>query len=735
MFQSTIRFFFLYIALASWLVAQPVVTSVSPASADVGVSGVTVDITMSNTPQPPRTENLPLSVTIGELVGVDYYRDNRNHVAATFDIPDDISPGEYDVMVAFETPMGSITYTGVGVFTVTDAESPPVVTQHPQSLTAPLGRSAVFNCAVTSNVAVTYQWFHQGDEIDGAVNAELVVEPVEETSGGQYYCVITNAFGFVETNLAVLTLFTDRYLPPYAIVDTNQTDTYGERDPINQPSPGNPFLGQDGQFTGNQPLYSLNGDGLTVYDNVTRLTWLQTTDTNRDGEINANDKLTIAEAALYIDSLNNDVYGGYSDWRVPTMKEIYSLIDFTGVDASGDTPGGVRPFINTDYFAFAYGDETNGERRIDAQYMTATQYVSTVFEDEEAFFGLNLADGRVKGYPADLAFYVLPVRGNPQYGVNQFVDNGDGTITDRATGLMWEKADSGVGLIWEDALAYGMASETAGYRDWRLPNAKELQSIIDYSRAPDVTGSPAIDPLFTSTAISNEAGQTDYPWYWSSTTFLVPSPQQPAVNAVYFCFGRGMGYYNGAWLDVHGAGAQRSDPKTGELTDYDYAPDGYYSAMAPQGDAVRIFNFARCVRGGALPPGRDMDEDGLSDWYEYDYVGDTTSMEADADDDGDLFSNLMELRAGTLPDDNQSYFALSGFTLGDVGATISWRSALDRYYVVFESTDLVEFTPISDVITGAPPSNVFEVEPDGEATFYRVELVSAPGSPPPPADE
>lgn len=57
-----------------------------------------------------------------------------------------------------------------------------------------------------------------------------------------------------------------------------------------------------------------------------------------------------------------------------------------------------------------------------------------------------------------------------------------------------------------------------------------------------------------------------------------------------------MGYMNGSWLDVHGAGAQRSDPKGGDFSKYTYTPDGYYFANSPQGDSVRIHNFVRLVR-------------------------------------------------------------------------------------------------------------------------------------------
>ena len=87
--------------------------------------------------------------------------------------------------------------------------------------------------------------------------------------------------------------------------------------------------------------------------------------------------------------------------------------------------------------------------------------------------------------------------------MNDFVDNGDGTITDHATGLMWTKVDGGSPMNWEDALAYAEDLDAAGYDDWRLPDAKELQSIVDYTRAPDATETAkratAIDPIFDVT--------------------------------------------------------------------------------------------------------------------------------------------------------------------------------------------------------------------------------------------
>lgn len=62
--------------------------------------------------------------------------------------------------------------------------------------------------------------------------------------------------------------------------------------------------------------------------------------------------------------------------------------------------------------------------------------------------------------------FVRYVRGNTDYGKNNFVDNGDGTVTDIATNLMWQQADSGVGYNWRQALTYAEALDLAGYDDW-----------------------------------------------------------------------------------------------------------------------------------------------------------------------------------------------------------------------------------------------------------------------------
>jgi hypothetical protein len=378
---------------------------------------------------------------------------------------------------------------------------------------------------------------------------------------------------------------------PYTVVDTGQSKNYGNAaNEIVAPSAGQPFYGQDAQIQGPLPSYRDNGDG-TVSDLNTGLMWIQARGAK------------ITWAAAFSGAANSRV-GGYSDWRVPDIKELYSLINFTG--KSGTTAANCSPYLDTQYFGWAAGNTALGERVIDAQDWSATEYVGTTMNGDATIFGVNFVDGRIKGYPkyqpgssgsggsVGQAMYVRYVRGNPAYGKNDFVSNGDGTISDRASALMWTLADSGAGMNWQEALAWVQAKNAGrhlGHGDWRLPNAKELQSLVDYTRAPrasDVSRrGPAIDPLFEISVISDEGGAANYPFFWASTTHLDNS------GGVYLAFGEALGWMQiaGSYqlLDVHGAGAQRSDPKSGD-------PANYPHGLGPQGDVIRINNYVRLVR-------------------------------------------------------------------------------------------------------------------------------------------
>lgn len=107
-------------------------------------------------------------------------------------------------------------------------------------------------------------------------------------------------------------------------------------------------------------------------------------------------------------------------------------------------------------------------------------------------------------------------KGYPRSG-DRFVDNGDGTITDNATGLMWVKEPGAIGGVWgtpgsptpmnwDLAIDRCLALNYAGHDDWRLPNIKELMTLVDFS-----TRNPAIDEdFFPDTQLGNYKSSTSY---------------------------------------------------------------------------------------------------------------------------------------------------------------------------------------------------------------------------------
>jgi hypothetical protein len=112
-------------------------------------------------------------------------------------------------------------------------------------------------------------------------------------------------------------------------------------------------------------------------------------------------------------------------------------------------------------------------------------------------------------------------------GPLSYTDNGDGTVTDNRTGLTWEKktdANVDTNYTWQGALDYvaGLNAMNggagfAGHNDWRLPNVKELFSILDYGRFD-----PSIDPIFGPRGVSN------FITYWSSTSWAAFYPEYGA---------------------------------------------------------------------------------------------------------------------------------------------------------------------------------------------------------------
>ncbi len=233
----------------------------------------------------------------------------------------------------------------------------------------------------------------------------------------------------------------------YKIVDTMQDrcfDLVGNS--IDCPAEGEPLYGQDAQYAGIAVSYTDNGDG-TVLDDNTGLLWQKSPQ---------NERLQYTDAIAYCEALE---LGGRTDWRVPSIKELYSLADNRG-ELLTPEEGEPTPYIDTSVFDFYYPD---GRMIFAGQYWSSTLYVKGPVQNgrNQGAFGFNFADGHIKAYGTGLDFYTgaaatsglaSKAPGNyvrclsadeGVYGVNAFVDNGNGIVTDDATGLMWQQSDDG----------------------------------------------------------------------------------------------------------------------------------------------------------------------------------------------------------------------------------------------------------------------------------------------------
>lgn len=259
--------------------------------------------------------------------------------------------------------------------------------------------------------------------------------------------------------------------------------------------------GQDGEFSIHPMSFTDNKDG-TVTDNVTGLMWQQ----DDNGQHN-----WYAAAGVQDNTYNvsgTDVCGqlsltGHNDWRLPRLSELTGIVHY----------GMTGPAIDTAYFP-------NTDNTLGALYWSY---------DRASYLNFTTSGWVVNFYFGNVGINTLTNNGASVKCVRgalppapSYTDNGDGTVTDNVTGLTWQKCSAGLTndascsgttslLTWPEALDYCNGLSLAGYDDWRLPNTKELHSIVDTS-----TGDPAINTAYFPNT-PGTANDTS-PLYWSSTT-------------------------------------------------------------------------------------------------------------------------------------------------------------------------------------------------------------------------
>ncbi len=287
---------------------------------------------------------------------------------------------------------------------------------------------------------------------------------------------------------SVILLILSAGLPAEAFLlpDTGQTTCYSNKGTgkiISCPAPGN-ALAQDGSYAMNPPSYSVNADG-TVFDNNTWLMWQQ-----QDDGIGR----YVKDAESYCENLE---LAGHTDWRLPTKKELLSIVDYGKSTLMIDT----AVFPNAKYGSLSSAVAVGANGNNWGVSFGADGWIHDYYEGKD-YYGSNTR--------YDYMGQVRCVRG-ATLTTGKFVDNGNGTVTDTATSLMWQQGEGGA-MDWGTGLAYCEGLTLGGYSDWRLPNIRELESLTD-----DTRRNPAVNPVFFPGI--KESSSTPLPglYYWSST--------------------------------------------------------------------------------------------------------------------------------------------------------------------------------------------------------------------------
>jgi hypothetical protein len=281
--------------------------------------------------------------------------------------------------------------------------------------------------------------------------------------------------------------------------------------------------GQDGEIQAGakwpDPRFTVSGDCVT--DKLTGLMWAKNGNPVGYG---------IWQWALdYVASVNSGAgLCGYSDWRLSNINEQESLANAEEADTAtwlnGQGFSSVQPFNHWSSTTYA-GDSSKAwsvymqDGNVDPYGQGYYHFVWPVRSGQ-----LNNPDPL---YPANVwktgqaSSYAIGDDGNLERGVSwptpRFTDPGDGTVTDTLTGLMWTKEtnlSSGT-RTWQGALddvaAINSGAGLGGYHDWRLPNRKELFSLIDYSR------------YYPTLRVGHPFQNVQPDAYWSSTTYAYRS--------------------------------------------------------------------------------------------------------------------------------------------------------------------------------------------------------------------
>ncbi len=158
-----------------------------------------------------------------------------------------------------------------------------------------------------------------------------------------------------------------------------------------------------------------------------------------------------------------------------------------------------------------------------------------------AIIPLNIfADERFECSPERLPYeapqYIEPYR-EPEISKLHLIANGDGTVTDPDSGLMWAEKDSysdlGKCLTWHESIIYIKKLNTAGFSDWRIPTIKELITLYDPTKANNMAWDHNPEnPL----ALDEKFADKSAYWFWASDD-ITAEQKNGCAKTLYFVKG------------------------------------------------------------------------------------------------------------------------------------------------------------------------------------------------------
>lgn len=359
----------------------------------------------------------------------------------------------------------------------------------------------------TLTFTIGWVYFPEDTEISWKVSAT----EVQDTNGKNPSADITGIFTTTKNHVV------------YQVPDTGQTSCFYDNtttwvedaacsETYSVGSTQHPY-GQDSHYPDkpNVRSYDTSVDGI-ITDNVTGLVWKECTEGQTGSDCTGNAPITYTWPAAFnaCAALNDSSYGGITDWRLPTQKEWMTIIDYGKSTA---------PLIDDAFI------ETQTDR-----YWTSNAYSQDYSVDIN--FGATDEDIIYNRLRSSELYVRCVSDGSEELKSYSYTDNEDGTVTDNATGLIWQKCLAGYtysagycygtssSLTWMEAMEYCENATTGLETNWRLPSYNEMVSLYNSTQpqGQDTSSLSGSHSLWSSTSVPSLPGRV---WTMSFSTFYV----------------------------------------------------------------------------------------------------------------------------------------------------------------------------------------------------------------------